>query len=69
MKKNALNTLKLKKTVITKLTPQQARRIEGGSFVCPNSDPCTILPPDHSATCCNYSCSCDTINPDLTADC
>jgi hypothetical protein len=20
-------------------------------------------------TCCNYSCSCDTVDPDLTADC
>jgi hypothetical protein len=51
--KKSLKSLKLKKVSISNLTVNHSDKLKGGA----------------TNTCCNYSCSCDTVDPDLTAKC
>ena len=51
--KKSLNSLKLKKVSISNLTINHLNKLKGGE----------------TNSCCNYSCSCDTVDPNLTAKC
>ena len=51
--KKSLHSLSLNKKIISNLSTSATNKILGGG----------------SNTCCDYSCSCDTVDTDLTADC